>query len=1611
MIISPISQQVIYNNFSHKSSITLVKVITMKRVKRKHLTIDEERDEGVHAIQYVSSKRRKRAMGEPENVEVDVFDDPQYSGLPLQQQQDYGEVSYESDDDEAAGNDVESDEDDENARIDAQAEFSAMNARHPESWDEDNDNDDDDSDAENDRILAERQIELSKMIAEEDAHLTDEQERKALDPHRLNSVLHYPFIRHQAATTRTKLDIAKDLKMLERKHNNTDGLTEQTFELMSTNYEYAMVKGERITAPPTYSPGHYDPDQKYPIVHVFCGMNSGASVLVNVHGFEPFFHVDYIPLTDSVLPDNYNAHRNILLDTINDLYRQEKRGKRKGQQNDESDVAANVIVERRENIRYYKGKENNTSLFYRIAVYDASARRFFQQKMTSNEGIQFGTQQIRWKCTYSCDMKPVEQFLVHTRWYNYFWANFDKSKISIVSDASGGRRLGKNTTFEINVDIRDLDIIDTLTESRITSIAPLRIISWDIEMMNVGEFPSAEKMPIIEVGFTVLDWNPTSAKYWYFGFHLGNLTNGTRFTNTNPQTTRVFTFNSERDLLQAVLDFFEHCDGDLNIGHNIDNFDWQRLSRRCELYGLNIGAISRVKTTQAKRRTDMLVTRAFGAREMTIVDIPGSTGVDLLAYFQREWKNPSNTLNYLAGKFLGEQKDDVSPSQIPIFFQHNSTRLMDYCFKDTILPIKLGLKLQIFQNMIVIMSRVSRVLAKYLYTRGQSIRVLSLIRHYVFNHPDYCYVIQDRQASYFGKQGAGGLDRKVGYQGATVLKPQKGFYDVPVTTLDFSSLYPSIMMAHNLSYDTFIPRDSPLFRTLEPLIRVVEERFRANKKELYEPVVETSDKKYSTTDIKRTSKGEYFVRQKLRVGILCYILSELIGKRNWAKGMIKKATDDISKKIWDGVQLVFKILANSIYGYTGAETAAVAEKAIADAVTAYGRVMIDTTKTWVETTYTKANGYKDDAEVLYGDSVTGDTPILICENDDEMHLCTIDSIPGVNFDDPSQASVPWAHIASHRELKEHVSLEHRNVKVWSDEGWSPLLRVIRHIVNKAIYRVTTASGSVCVTEDHSLLRENGAICKPGELQRGVKLMHHAYPTQFAAKTCETITSEMAFCMGQEFAVSHDEKDPRDQSAVVPMSILQSNRNIRECFWRGCYFKLNGKSCRMTNQKAAASLFWLLKTLDYSVKMRQRDGVFWISNRSGVDRQKNHTATQVVSIEHLSSKEQEDKVMVYDLETSNHHFSAGVGEMVVHNTDSVMIAFSKKPGVYTLAECFAMGPVAAQLVTQLFEHPIKLEFEKIYFPFLLLKKKKYAAPWWSNPIKPDKLDQKGLESVRRDWCLLTRELIDKSLRNVLMAGTPEARQNVLDNIHKTVVDLYSNEVDLSLLVTSKQYRTDNYKNKKQPHLTVNRKMKERGEAGYNLGDRIPFVFVPGIKGSKDSENAEDPRYVLQHGLPIDAARYVEKAIKAPIERLLVPVFGEERVAESLKPPMIRKTGGSGTHGVAKFFKQAKSCKMCSAPLENNTDIWCGICLNKDEGNQVRSSYINFIEELKQNELRTNRLWSQCHACQSNSGVTNASPDSCQATDCPIFYVRTKSKRSLQQQRQTYNDMTQQLNSFV
>lgn len=103
-------------------------------------------------------------------------------------------------------------------------------------------------------------------------------------------------------------------------------------------------------------------------------------------------------------------------------------------------------------------------------------------------------------------------------------------------------------------------------------------------------------------------------------------------------------------------------------------------------------------------------------------------------------------------------------------------------------------------------------------------------------------------------------------------------------------------------------------------------------------------------------------------------------------------------------------------------------------------------------------------------------------------------------------------------------------------------------------------------------------------------------------------------------------------------------------------------------------------------------------------------------------------------------------MVIYgDTDSVMVKF----GVKSIEDAMELGREAADYVTSKFIKPIKLEFEKVYFPYLLINKKRYAGLYFTKPDKYDKMDCKGLETVRRDNCPLVANMMNTCLQILLI----------------------------------------------------------------------------------------------------------------------------------------------------------------------------------------------------------------------------------------------------------------------
>lgn len=82
--------------------------------------------------------------------------------------------------------------------------------------------------------------------------------------------------------------------------------------------------------------------------------------------------------------------------------------------------------------------------------------------------------------------------------------------------------------------------------------------------------------------------------------------------------------------------------------------------------------------------------------------------------------------------------------------------------------------------------------------------------------------------------------------------------------------------------------------------------------------------------------------------------------------------------------------------------------------------------------------------------------------------------------------------------------------------------------------------------------------------------------------------------------------------------------------------------------------------------------------------------------------------------------------------------------HSLNDAFRIGKEMAYLVTSNSPHPVVLKFEKVYFPSVLMSKKRYCGYKYESEGCHPIFDAKGIETVRRDGCNLVSKVLEKSL---------------------------------------------------------------------------------------------------------------------------------------------------------------------------------------------------------------------------------------------------------------------------
>ena len=541
------------------------------------------------------------------------------------------------------------------------------------------------------------------------------------------------------------------------------------------------------------------------------------------------------------------------------------------------------------------GFQNNEEFAYmKINFKDLQARRlvdsFLRRPLDRSPELYeiFGVRNVK---VYESNLDPVLRLMHRTGIQSTGWLD-------------SGERCVRSHIANVDIDLFCNDWT-TLKPVARDDIAPFVVASVDIECnSSTGKFPDAN-IPgdaCFQIAISLCKfgsdepYDKTCLCY--------------KQTDSNLEGCDIRSYATEKEMLEAFQKYLHSKDIDIITGWNIFGFDMEYIYKRAQINKCNYDFynLGKLKDIDSELVPKKLSSSALGDNLLKLLPMSGRFIFDLFHEVKKGYKLDSYKLDSVSKLYLGDQKIDMAPKEMFARYREEDPvklrEVAEYCIKDTLLPHRLMKKLCILLNLVE-MAKATWVPVPFLVERGQQIKVFSQLtkkaRELGFMVPTIRY---------------GSLPEEP-YEGATVLEAQKGAYYTPITALDFEALYPSIMMAHNLCYSSY----------------VMDERKYGNI-----PGIE-----YETFNIgDRTYKFAQDVPS-----LLPAILSELKQFRKQAKRDMAAATG-FMKEVYNGKQLAYKISMNSVYGFTGAGKGILPCVPIASTTTSKGRSMIEETKNYVE---------------------------------------------------------------------------------------------------------------------------------------------------------------------------------------------------------------------------------------------------------------------------------------------------------------------------------------------------------------------------------------------------------------------------------------------------------------------------------------------------------------------------------------------------------------------------------------------------------------------------------------------------------------------------------------
>jgi len=900
-----------------------------------------------------------------------------------------------------------------------------------------------------------------------------------------------------------------------------------------------------------------------------------------------------------------------------------------------------------------------------------------------------------------------------------------------------------------------------------------------------------------------------------------------------------------------------------------------------------------------------------------------------------------------------------------------------YCLQDCILCNKLFEKLKIITNNIS-MARVCNVPLSYLFLRGQGVKIFSLVAQETLKM-NYIIPVNEKKSMHYtdikyenssnfikNSDEYEDEDENDGYEGAIVFEPEPNVYYTPIIVLDFASLYPSSMILRNTSHECLVKNNKVKDKTLiihhtsyknndetitecqfiegkqkgiipnilinllnarkiyknkmenekdpfkKSILNGLQNAYKVTANSVYGQTGSSVSPIYmkeiaaSTTAIGRemlmfakyfieniflqivnlaiTNKEEY---DKYMNTLYKYYPYKIINNDNITltinsienqeipdNKFIKKSIDyeesfdkvlnldglnvEEQYKLYERLEKYInhnKGICKNIY--TEYKTLFKNENEIKElkqnkTFLKNLKLMIDdkgfnNKQELITKFYYVINEILDtytiNTKIIYGDSVTGDTPLLLLDEQWNTYIWTIDKLGkkwDIYFDKFQDVNI--------------------TDYVWTELGWTKIKRIIKHKTNKKIYGILTNKGYVQVTEDHSLVNINGEKITPKECYIGMELLH-SYPS-------------------------------------YPEYVKRKGNK-----------KFDYGTCKFNKQITAMAYYYDMKYhrwYDITIKKENDEYILTYCTENLCNTNK------IISIEEIKY---ENEIDVYDLETENHHFQAGIGEIIVHNTDSVFYNPNIKnketnkilENDVALKKSIQLGIWSSILINVLLPPPMNLQYEKTMYPFIIQGKKRYVGNLYEKNVNKYIQKSMGIELKRRDNAPIVKIILAGLLDQLLNHKNKEQAFMFVQNC---LIKILNNEYPMDYFVITKTIKGDalteeereilkmqkdskkitinnfindeeelEYKNKniqnlyadrtRLAHIVLADRIADRDIGNKPLSnDRIAYAYIETSSNIKlQGDKIETPEYIIENNLKIDRLHYINNQIMKPILKFL------------------------------------------------------------------------------------------------------------------------------------------------